>query len=100
MTFPNMTLVNYDSVTDYQTWEPACVKSLDMEPSLDDPWAELAVVKLLGAGYSINSNWVAGVFPLAQFEDKEADNLFPYLFSGRWDRSTLVTGRYQRYGQF
>ena len=100
VTFPNMTLVNYDSVTDFLTWEPASVKSLDMEPSLDDPWAELAAVKLLGAGYSVNSNWVAGVSPLAQFEDKEADSLFPYLFSGRWDRSTLVTGRYQRYGQF
>jgi acetoacetate decarboxylase len=98
--FPKMRLVHYDSVTDFQTWEPACIKSLQMEPSLDDPWSELAVVKLLGAGYSINSNWVAGVSLLTQFEGEEADSLFSYLFSGRWDRSTLVTGRCQRYGQF
>jgi acetoacetate decarboxylase len=98
--FPKMRLVHYDSVTDYQTWEPALIKSLHMEPSLDDPWAELAVVKLLGAGYSVNSNWIAGISPLAQFEGDEADSLISYLFSGRWDRSTLVTGRFQRYGQF
>jgi acetoacetate decarboxylase len=100
ITFPRMNLVHYDSVTDFQTWEPACITSLRMEPSIDDPWAELAVVKPLGAGYSINSNWIAGISPLAQFEADEADSLISYLFSGRWDRSTLVTGRFQRYGQF
>ncbi len=99
-TFPKMRLVNYNSVTDFQTWEPAHVTSLHMEPSLDDPWAELVVVKLLGAGYSVNSNWIPGISPLAQFEGDEADSLISYLFSGRWDRSTLVTGRFQRYGQF
>jgi acetoacetate decarboxylase len=99
-TFSNMRLVHYDSVTDFQTWEPARVKSLHMEPSLDDPWAELAVVKPLGAGYSVNSNWIPGVSTLAQFERDEGDSLISYLFSGRWDRSTLVTGRFQRYGQF
>ncbi len=98
--FPGMRLVNYDSVTDFQTWEPACIKSLEMEPSLDDPWAELAVVKPLGAGYSINSNWIAGVSPLAYFEGEESDSMISYLFSGRWDQSTLGVGRYQRYGQF
>jgi acetoacetate decarboxylase len=100
MTFPKMQLLNYDSITEFQTWEPAHIKSLQMEPSLDDPWAELAVVKLLGAGYSVNSNRVAGISLLAQFEGDEADSLISYLFSGRWDRSTLVTGRFQRYGQF
>ncbi len=64
------------------------------------PVGRALVVKPLGAGYSINSNWVAGVTPLAEFEGDEADSLISYLFSGRWDRSTLVTGRSQRYGQF
>ncbi len=98
--FQKTQLIHYDSVIEFQTWEPACVTSLHMEPSLDDPWAELAVVKPLGAGYSLNSNWVAGISPLAEFEGDEADSLFSYLFSGRWDRSTLVAGRFQRYGQF
>jgi acetoacetate decarboxylase len=100
ITFPKMLLLNYDSITDYQSWEPACIKSLQMEPSLDDPWAELSVVKPLGAYYSISSNRVLGVTPLAEFEGDEADSLISYLFSGRYDRSTLVTGRFQRYGQF
>jgi len=98
MTFPSMSLVNYDSVTDYQTWEPARIRSITMEPSLDDPWSEITVVKPLGAGYSINSNRVAGVSPIAEFEGDEADALMPYLFSGRWDRSTITAA--QRYGQF
>ncbi len=98
--FPRVRLVNYDSVTDYQSWEPATITSLEMEPSLDNPWAEMAVVKPLGAAYSVNSNWVAGVTPLAEFEGDEADNLISYLFSGRWDRSTLTTSHTQRYGQF
>lgn len=98
--FPGMRLVNYDSVTDFESWEPARVNSIVMEPSLDDPWAELAVVKPLGAGYSINSNWIAGVSPLAHFEGDEADSMISYLFSGRWDQSTLGVGRCQRYGQF
>jgi len=92
-------LINYDSATDYKTWEPASIRSFEMEPSLDDPWAELSVVNPLGAGYSVNSNPVLGVSTLAEFQGEEADRLMPYLFSGRWDRSTIVTGS-QRYGQF
>lgn len=100
MSFPRMRLLNYESVTDYQSWEPASITSIEMEPSLDDPWAELRVVKPLGAGYSVNSNWVAGITTLAELEGGEADSLVSYLFSGRWDRSTLVANRSQRYGQF
>ncbi len=99
VTFPKMYLVNYDSLTDYRSWEPACIKSIKMEPSLDDPWAELSVVKPLGAAYSINSNRDVRVSPIAQFEGDEADNLISHLFSGRWDRSTICAG-HQRYGQF
>ena len=98
-TFPRMCLVNYDSANDYQSWEPGSIAALRMEPSLDDPWAELTVVKPLGVGYGILSNPVFGVSTLAEFEGEEADKLFSYLFSGRWDRSTLCAG-HQRYGQF
>lgn len=93
----NATLLGYDSVTDYRSWEAASIKSISMEPSLDDPWSELVVVKPLGAAYSINSNWVRGVHALARFEGREADSLFSYLFAGRYDRSTICEG-HQRYG--
>jgi len=95
----NATLLGYDSVTDYRSWEAASIKSISMEPSLDDPWSELVVVKPLGAAYSINSNWVRGQDTLATFEGKESDDLFSYLFAGRYDRSTICTG-HQRYGQY
>lgn len=98
VTFPKMRLCKYDSVTDYQSWEPAFIQSIQLEPSLDDPWAELSVVKFLGAGYSIDSNRVASFTTLAQFAGDEADSLISYLFAGRWDRSAIVTG-HQRYGQ-
>lgn len=98
-TFPKMDLVNYDSLTEYRSWEPACIKSIDMQPSLDDPWAELSVVRPLGAAYSVNSNRDLRVSRLAQFEGDEADSLISYLLSGRWDRSTISAG-HQRYGQF
>lgn len=94
--FPRMVLQNYDSYNDYESWEPARITSLTMEPSLDDPWAELAVVKPFGAAYSKNSNGVYGVDPIAEFEGEEADALISYLFSGRWDRSTISAG-HQRY---
>lgn len=98
VTFPKMSLINYESITGYQTWEPGSITSLTMEPSLDDPWAELPVVKPLGAAWSINSNWVPNVSRLTEFEGEEADALISYLFVGRWDRSTISTG-HQRYGQ-
>lgn len=100
LVLPRVRLVHYDSVTDYQSWEPGRITSLVMEPSLDDPWAEIPVVRLLGAGYSVNSNWVAGITTLTEYTGEEADSLFSYLFTGRWDRSTLATGRHQCYGQF
>lgn len=99
MTFPTMHLIKYDSVTDYKAWEPGRITSITMEPSLDDPWAELAVVKPIGAGYGINSNSVPSFSPIARFEGDEADALIAYLFAGRWDRSTITAG-HQRYGQF
>ncbi len=97
MRFPKMRLVNYDSATDYETWEPARITSIAMQPSLDDPWAELPVVKPLGAAYSINSNRDLRTSLLAEFEGDEADGLISYLLAGRWDRSTIGPG--QRYGQ-
>lgn len=97
--FPKMRLVDYDSATDYQSWEPARITSLEMKPSIDDPWAELSVLKPLGAAYSINSNRDVRTSLLAEFEGEEADNLISYLLSGRWDRSTISAG-HQRYGQF
>ncbi len=98
-TLENASLIGYDSVTDYRSWEAASIKSISMEPSLDDPWSELVVVKPLGAAYSINNNWIRGTHTLATWAGKESDGLFSYLFAGRYDRSTICVG-HQRYGQY
>jgi len=99
MAFSRARLLSYDSATVYQTFEPAAIKSIVMEPSLDDPWAELSVVRPIAANYSVYSNPIDGVSVAAEFEGAEADKLFPYLFTGKWDRSTICRG-HQRYGQF
>lgn len=96
---PRAQLLDYQSVTDYRTWAPTTVESITMEPSVDDPWAELEVVTPLDGSYTISSNWVRNLSTLANLEGDEADALLPYLFTGRWDRSTISPAN-QRYGQF
>ncbi|MEK4033665.1 acetoacetate decarboxylase family protein [Methylocystis sp. IM3] len=92
-------LLNYDNVNAFEVCEPGAIKSIAMEPSLDDPWAELSVVKPLYGAWSVYSNPILGTSVLAEFQDAEANKLFPYLFAGRFDRSTICPG-HQRYGQF
>lgn len=94
-----VTLHGYESAMEFHRSEPARIASIAMEPSLDDPWAELAVVKPLAASYATASNPVLKVSPIQQFEGEEADRLFSYLFAGRFDPSTICTG-HQQYGQF
>jgi len=95
----NASLIRYDSVQDYRSYEDASIKSISMETSLDDPWAELAVVKPLSAAYFISNDRIRGMHKLATLEGKESDDLFSYLFAGRYDRSTICAG-HQRYGQY
>jgi len=97
--FSKARLLNYEAVNAYELCEPAAIKSIVMEPSLDDPWAELSVVKPLMAGWGVYDNPVLGSSLLEEFEGEAADKLFPYLFAGRFDRSTICAG-HQRYGQF
>lgn len=97
--FPRVQLIGYESAMEYHGTEFARIESIKMEPSLDDPWAELSVVKPLTARYAVCCNPVLSHSPIKQFEGDEADRLFSYLFAGRFDRSTICAG-HQRYGQF
>lgn len=87
MTFPGMLLLNYDNITGYQSWESARDKPLQMGSSIRDQWGALCVVKPLGDGYSINSNWVAGSTTMAELEGDEADGLISQLISDSGDRA-------------
>lgn len=86
--FTDMELFFYDSPMRYYTWEPASAK-VELRSSIDDPWADVPVVEVLGAGWSKCDNWVNGLTPLYKFTDSEALDTMQYLFSGRYDRCTL-----------
>ncbi len=93
--FKDMELFFYDSPTRYYAWEPASAK-IELQSSIDDPWAEVPVVQVLGAGWAKSDNWVTSLTPLYKYTDSEAVNAMQYLFSGRYDRCTLCQS-HQRY---
>ena len=93
--FQDMELLYYDSPTRYYTWEPASA-TIKMQSSIDDPWAEVPVVRALGAGWSKSDNWVNSLTTLYKYKDDEALDAMQYLFSGRYDRCTLCQS-HQRY---
>lgn len=74
----------------YQSWEPGIV-SLNLKSSIDDPWAELPINTIVGGAYSKNSLLV---HKLNLLEKVEADDVIPYLLTGRYDRTAFMeTGR-------
>lgn len=74
----------------YTSWEPAAV-SMKLKSSIDDPWAELPIHTIIGGAYSRNSLLV---HKLNLAEKLEADEVIPYLLTGRYDRTTFMeTGR-------
>lgn len=52
-----------------------------LRESEDDPWAELAPVKLLGARWSIYETRMLGTKPAKQYTKEEIKALEPYLFN-------------------
>jgi acetoacetate decarboxylase len=87
MAFSNGRLNASQTVITYKTWEPATAKVI-LQPSLEDPWAELEVVEVLGAGYSQNSTALTNV---ELVEEINAGEIMSYLFSGRFDRGILCS---------
>ena len=86
--FKNMELFYYDSPSRYYTWEPASAK-VELRSSIDDPWAEVPVVEVLGAGWSKCDNWVNSMTSLYKYRDEDTFNIMQYLFLGRYDYCTL-----------
>ena len=93
--FTDMELVYYDSPTRYKTWEKASA-SVKLASSIDDPWGEIPIVSILGAGWMVSDNWVNSLTTLYRYPDNEALNAMQYLFSGRYDQCTLCT-KHQEY---
>ena len=78
----------YDSPTKYYRWEPATAK-VTLNSSMNDPWGDLPVTGVMGAGWMVCDNWVTGLTKLHDYPDSECTDIMRYLFSGRFDRSLL-----------
>ncbi len=88
--FMNGALLMNQCEYNYQSWEPGLV-TLDLKSSIDDPWAELPINTIIGGAYSKNSLLV---HKLNLVEKLDAEEVIPYLLSGRYDRTAFMeTGR-------
>lgn len=87
--FTNMRLMYYDSPTRFYSWEPAEAQ-IRLASSMDDPWGEIPLIKVMGAGWMVSDNFVRGLSPLADLSEEEAQESMQYLFSGRFDQCTLT----------
>lgn len=88
--FKNASLLMNQCEYNYQSWEPG-LATLNLKSSIDDPWAELPINTIIGGAYSKNSLLV---HKLNLVEKLEADDVVPYLLTGRYDRTAFMeTGR-------
>lgn len=88
--FRNGALLMNQCEYNYKTWEPGFV-TLNMKSSIDDPWAELPIQSMIGGAYSKNSLLV---HKLSLVEKLDAEEIIPYLLTGRYDRTAFMeTGR-------
>lgn len=71
--------------TDYDGWEKGEAK-ITLTDSVEDPWAQLEVIEVLGAGYCKNNIDLAKGETLCEVDIKE---VLPYLMSGRFDKGTM-----------
>jgi acetoacetate decarboxylase len=90
-----MEVIQYDSPTRFYSWEPASA-TVTLKSSFDDPWGDLPVVKVLGAGWMVSDNWVSSIQTLDRLDDTQAAEAMRHLFAGRYDQSTLGP-EHQRY---
>lgn len=86
--FGNIDMIYYDSSTRFYRWEAASA-SVAFASTPNDPWAELPVTGVLGAGFMVSDNWVNGIQVIHTYNDKESVDVMQYLFSGKYDRCTL-----------
>lgn len=92
----DMALSFYNSPTRYHSWEPATA-AVKLASSVDDPWAEIPLVEVLGAAWSVCDNWIKGTSVLYRYPNADTQQVMQYLFTGRYDHS-LICKKHQRYG--
>lgn len=87
--FTDMTLFQYDSPSKFYSWEPAEAQ-VTLASSMNDPWGEVPLTKVLGAGWMVSDNWVEGLYPLYEYPQDQTKRAMQNLFAGRYDQSTLL----------
>lgn len=88
--FQNGALLQNLCEYNYHSWEPGFAQ-LTLQSSMDDPWAELPIHTIVGGAYSCNDLMV---HKLNLAERLDADEIVPYLLTGRYDRTAFMeTGR-------
>lgn len=91
----DLEMIYYDSPTRYYSWEPASA-TVKLASSIDDPWGEIPLVSVVGAGWSVCDNFVRDMSTLYRYPREEGEKIMQYLFAGRYDRSLLCKS-HQRY---
>lgn len=86
--FNGMEILAYDSPTRFTAWDPATAK-VTLNSTPDDPWGELPIVSVIGAGWMVSDNWVDSLTTLHKYPDAQVPEVMQYLFTGRYDQCTL-----------
>lgn len=94
--FKDLRIMAYDSPTRYYSWEPASA-TMKLNSSIDDPYGEIPLLTILGAGWAKCDNFVRKQTVLYHYPQEKIHETMQYLFTGRYDRSLLCKG-HQCYG--
>lgn len=86
--FDGIDVIYYDSCTRYYQWDPATIK-VALASSANDPWGDLPVTGVLGGGWMVSDNYVPSIKTIYTYPQEQVMNTMQYLFSGKFDRSTL-----------
>ncbi|MEA5074594.1 MAG: acetoacetate decarboxylase family protein [Eubacterium aggregans] len=86
--FTDFFMSHYDSPTRFLRYEPATAK-VRLSSTINDPWGEIPIKQVVGAGWIVSDNWIRGITKIHQYTDSEATEIMPYLFTGRYDQCTL-----------
>ena len=80
-TFTDCRLLKHITRTYNQEWEKAKADII-LQPSVNDPWAELEVEQVLGLGYARNNLHMVATQVLCTVDSAQ---VVPYLLAGRYD---------------
>ncbi len=88
MQFTDGRLLSMAFDTVYHSWEKGTA-SVKLQDSIEDPWAELEVIEVLGAGYAHDDVDLAWSKVLC---DVDLEEVMPHLMSARFDKGTMNKG--------